>query len=70
MTPPLLTLTLITTAIPLSVYLIYIIAAITSKPTPPKPLQQLPNISIVIPAYNGKSIHCQRLGHGGTGVVL
>ena len=54
---PLLPLPLIiTTAIPLAVYLIYILAAITSKPTKPEPLQQLPNISIVIPAYNEESV--------------
>ncbi|MDW7776924.1 MAG: glycosyltransferase [Methanosarcinales archaeon] len=64
MTPtPLLILTLIITAIPLSVYLIYILAAITSKPIPPKPLQQLPNISIVIPAYNEESVISDRINN-------
>ena len=59
----LLPLTLITTAIPLAVYLIYILAAITSKPTKPKPLQQLPNISIVIPAYNEESVIEDRINN-------
>ncbi|MCL7411933.1 MAG: glycosyltransferase, partial [Methanosarcinaceae archaeon] len=59
----LLPLTLIITAIPLAVYLIYILAAITSKPIPPKPLQQLPNISIVIPAYNEESVISDRINN-------
>ena len=63
MTKILLPLTLITTAIPFAVYLIYILAAITSKPTPPKPLQQLPNISIVIPAYNEESVLEDRINN-------
>jgi len=63
MIPPLLILTLILTAIPFSIYLIYILAAITSKPTPPKPLQQLPNISIVIPAYNEESVIEDRINN-------
>ena len=63
MFPPLIPITLITTAIPLSVYLIYILAAITSKPTKPKPLQQLPNISIVIPAYNEESVLEDRINN-------
>ncbi len=61
--PLLLTLSIITTAIPIAVYLIYILAAITSKPTPPKPLQQLPNISIVIPAYNEESVIEDRINN-------
>ena len=63
MTPPLLTLSIITTAITLTVYLIYLLAAITSKSTPPKPLQQLPNISIVIPAYNEESVLEDRINN-------
>ena len=63
MSPPLLTLTLITIAIPLTVHLIYTLAAITSKSTPPKPLQQLPNISIVIPAYNEESVLEDRINN-------
>ncbi len=63
MTPLLFPLTLITTAIPLAVYLIYILAAITSKPIPPKPLQQLPNISIVIPAYNEETVLEDRINN-------
>ena len=59
----LILLTLIITAIPLTVYLIYILAAITSKPIPPKPLQQLPNISIVIPAYNEESVIEDRINN-------
>jgi len=59
----LLLLTLITTAIPLAVYLIYILAAITSKPTLPKPLESLPNISIVIPAYNEESVIKDRINN-------
>jgi len=56
-------LTLIITAIPLAVYLIYILAAITSKPTKPKPLQHLPNISIVIPAYNEEFVLEDRINN-------
>lgn len=57
----LLILTLIVTAIPLSVYLIYILAAINSKSNSLKPLQQLPQISIVIPAYNEESVIGDRI---------
>lgn len=52
---PFLTLTILISIIPISVYLIYIIAALTSKPVPPKPINPLPDISIVIPAYNEES---------------
>jgi len=48
-------LTILITAIPITVYFIYILAAITSKPIPPKPINPLPIISIVIPAYNEES---------------
>jgi biofilm PGA synthesis N-glycosyltransferase PgaC len=48
-------ITIVISAIPISVYLIYIIAALTSKPTPPKLINPLPDISIVIPAYNEES---------------
>lgn len=60
---PLLPITLITTAIPLAVYLIYILVAITAKPTSPKQLQKLPNISIVIPAYNEESVLEDRINN-------
>lgn len=52
---PLLTSTIAISAIPISVYLIYIIAALTSKPIPPLLVDPLPDISIVIPAYNEES---------------
>jgi biofilm PGA synthesis N-glycosyltransferase PgaC len=51
----LLTLAICISIIPISVYLIYIIAVLTSKPIPPKPINPLPDISIVIPAYNEES---------------
>lgn len=56
-------LTLTITAIPLAVYLIYIFASITSKPMPVKPLENLPHISIVIPAYNEESIIEDRINN-------
>ncbi|MFV9631710.1 MAG: glycosyltransferase [Methanosarcinales archaeon] len=56
-------LTILITAIPLSVYLIYIIAAITSKPIPPKPINSLPNVSIVIPAYNEEPVIQDRINN-------
>ena len=59
----LLPLTFIITAILFAVFLVYILAAITSKPIPPKPLHQLPNISIVIPAYNEESVIEDRINN-------
>ena len=52
---PLLILTIFISAIPVSVYLVYLIAALTSRPKPPKIINPLPDISIVIPAYNEES---------------
>ncbi|NPE27427.1 glycosyltransferase [Methanococcoides sp. SA1] len=48
----LLTFTVILSAIPVMVYMIYIFAAITSKPKQYPPLKSLPEISIIIPTYN------------------
>ena len=45
-------LTCIVTALPVFVYLIYIIAAFSARPEKIKPLEALPKVSIVIPAYN------------------
>ncbi len=59
----LITLTLLVTSIPLAVYLIYTIASITSKPVPPKLLNSLPNVSIVIPAYNEEEVIEDRLSN-------
>lgn len=61
--PFLLPLTLIITAIPLAVYLIYILAAITSKPKQYPPLESLPKISIVIPAYNEEEVIEDRINN-------
>ena len=60
---PLLILTLILTAIPLSVYFIYIFAALTSKASLPESLKSLPLISIVIPAYNEESVIEDRINN-------
>ncbi|MDD3246153.1 MAG: glycosyltransferase [Methanosarcina sp.] len=45
-------LSCIVTVLPVFVYLIYIIVAFTSRPKKIKHLESLPNVSIVIPAYN------------------
>jgi biofilm PGA synthesis N-glycosyltransferase PgaC len=60
---PLLSLTLLITAIPISVYIIYILAAITSNPKSPQILTLLPPISIVIPAYNEESAIHDRINN-------
>ena len=49
-------LTILTSLIPISVYLIYIIAALPSKSIPPQPMNSPPNISIVIPTYNESKV--------------
>ena len=61
--PLLLTLTFLITAIPLSVYLVYIIGVLTSSSIPPKLLESLPCISIVIPAYNEESVIEERINN-------
>lgn len=58
---PLITITLAFTAIPFLIYTIYIIAATTSKPKQYPPLSSLPNVSIVIPAYNEESVIGERI---------
>ncbi|MCD4703674.1 MAG: glycosyltransferase [Methanosarcinaceae archaeon] len=58
-----LTLTLIITAIPFAVYLIYILAAITSRPKSPPRLPSLPYISIVVPAYNEEEVIEDRINN-------
>lgn len=48
----LLVITLLITAIPLAVYFIYVVAAISQKPDKIQNIESLPYVSIVIPAYN------------------
>ncbi|ABE52512.1 glycosyltransferase family 2 protein [Methanococcoides burtonii] len=59
----LLTLTIILSAIPVLVYMTYILAAITSKPKQYPPLKSLPKISIVIPAYNEEEVIEDRINN-------
>lgn len=71
MTPLPLLLTLITTAIPLAVYFIHLhLRSHHLKTNSTKTAGVILDISIVISAYNEKSVHCQTLGHSGTGVIL
>lgn len=57
MTPTLLIpITLIITAIPLTVYLIYILAIILTKEPSPKPLKTSPEITVIIPTYNESEV--------------
>jgi len=53
---PLLALTLIITAIPLAVYLIYILAVLLTKEPIPKPLKTSPEITVIIPTYNENEV--------------
>jgi cellulose synthase/poly-beta-1,6-N-acetylglucosamine synthase-like glycosyltransferase len=55
------TLTFMISTIPVIVYLIYVAAAITSKSPPPRSVESLPQISIVIPAYNEEAVIEDRL---------
>ena len=55
------TLTFAITTIPVIVYLIYVAAALTSKSPPPISVESLPQISIVIPAYNEEAVIEDRL---------
>ena len=61
MTPLLLPLTLITTAIPLAVYLIYILAVLLTKEPTPKPLKTSPEITVIIPTYNESEVIDHRI---------
>lgn len=61
MTPLLLSLALITTAIPLSVYLIYIFAVIFTKEPTPKPLKTFPKLTVIIPTYNESEVIDHRI---------
>lgn len=62
MTPtPLLPLTLLTTAIPISVYLIYILAVLLTKEPTPKPLKTSPEITVIIPTYNESEVIDHRI---------
>ncbi|MBP1908198.1 glycosyltransferase [Methanolobus bombayensis] len=54
-------LTLSVSAIPITVYFIYIIASFISKPPFTETLKSLPNVSIVIPAYNEELVIEERL---------
>ena len=57
----LLFLTLITTAIPLAVYLIYILAVLLTKEPTPKPLKTFPDITVIIPTYNESEVIDHRI---------
>ncbi|MCQ1535191.1 glycosyltransferase [Methanosarcina sp. KYL-1] len=48
----LVTLAILVSVVPVSVYLIYVVAAFTSRPINRGHLDPLPSVSIVIPAYN------------------
>lgn len=52
---------ILSSIIPLSVYLIYIIAALTSRSRQFEPLSSLPEISMVIPAYNEEDVIAERI---------
>lgn len=53
--------TFLITAIPLTVYFVYVVAAITSRAPPPISIESLPQVSIVIPAYNEEAVIEERL---------
>jgi cellulose synthase/poly-beta-1,6-N-acetylglucosamine synthase-like glycosyltransferase len=59
----LITATILASIIPLSVYLIYTVATLTSRPVSLQPINPLPDISIVIPAYNEEVVIEDRLGN-------
>ncbi len=61
MTPLLLPTALIMTAIPLAVYLIYILAVILTKEPSPKPLKISPKITVIIPTYNESEVIDHRI---------
>ena len=52
---------LVITAVPLFVYFIYISAIINSTSSPPKSIESLPHVSIVIPAYNEELVIEERI---------
>lgn len=58
-----LTLALLSTSIPFFVYLIYIIASLSSRQPISPPLQDLPQVSIVIPAYNEEFVIEERISN-------
>ncbi len=57
----LITLVLITTAIPLLVYSLYIAAVFLTKSFPPQSLKSHPHISVVIPTYNESEVIDHRI---------
>jgi cellulose synthase/poly-beta-1,6-N-acetylglucosamine synthase-like glycosyltransferase len=61
MFPLLLHLTLITTAIALVVYLIYILAVLLTKEPTPKPLKTFPELTVIIPTYNESEVIDHRI---------
>ena len=61
MVPLLLPLTLIITAIPLSVYLIYILAVLLTKEPTSEPLKTFPELSVIIPTYNESEVIDHRI---------
>lgn len=58
---PLLYITLITTAIPISVYFIYVAAVTVTKNPSYKKFENHPNISVVIPTYNESEVIDHRI---------
>jgi biofilm PGA synthesis N-glycosyltransferase PgaC len=59
----LITASILASIIPVSVYLIYAIGALTSRPISLQTINPLPDISIVIPAYNEEVVIKERLAN-------
>lgn len=59
----LFTSVIIATSIPFFVYMVYIVASLSSKPPVPPSLQDLPMVSIVIPAYNEETVIEERINN-------
>lgn len=59
----LLSIAVLLTIIPASVYLVYLVGAFTTKNPPVKKLESLPVVSVVIPAYNEESGIADRINN-------